>query len=181
MSGADTGATPSAAVPRDDAAAARAWAAAAAVPDPEVPCVTVADLGILRGVEVRGRVAIARLTPTYSGCPAVLEIERAVARALAAAGFEARVERVLSPAWTSDWIGPEAREKLRAHGIAPPVCTTREAGAERAISFFDRREPRCPRCGSGDTETLSEFGSTACKAQHRCRACREPFDHFKPF
>ena len=171
---------------RDDAAppddeGSRAWAAAAAVPDPEVPCVTVEDLGILRGVDVEDGVATARVTPTYSGCPAVLEIERAIARALEAAGFEARIERVLTPPWTSDWIGAAAREKLRVNGIAPPACTAHEAGSTRTVTFFDRHEPRCPRCGAADTERLSEFGSTACKAQHRCRVCREPFDHFKPF
>ena len=150
----------------------RAFAAAAAVLDPEVPCVTVADLGILRGVRIEKGVAVARLSPTYSGCPAVLAIELAVEVALRDAGFEARVERVLSPAWTTDWITAEGREKLRAYGIAPP-----EGPAGKASLFS--AEPVCPRCGSRDTEELSAFGSTACKAQWRCRACLEPFDYFK--
>ena len=153
-------------------AEARAWAAAAAVPDPEIPAVTVADLGILRGVSLADGVAVARLSPTYSGCPAVLAIELSVEAALRAAGFEARVERVLSPAWTTDWITAEGREKLRAYGIAPP-----EAGGKGTL--FAAPEVACPRCGSPDTERLSEFGATACKAQYRCRTCQEPFDYFK--
>ena len=152
--------------------AKRAWEAAVSVPDPEVPCVTVADLGILRGVDLAGGVAVARVSPTYSGCPAVLAIELAVEAALREAGFEARVERVLSPPWTTDWITGEGREKLRAYGIAPP------AGAGRG-SLFAAERPDCPRCGSSETEEISRFGSTACKAQWRCRACLEPFDYFK--
>jgi ring-1,2-phenylacetyl-CoA epoxidase subunit PaaD len=152
---------------------ARAWAAAAAVPDPEVPCVTVADLGILRWVRLQDGLAVAGVSPTYSGCPAVLAIELAIEAALRDAGFEPRIERLLSPPWTTDWITAEGREKLRAYGIAPPV-----AGAGKA-SLFQAAQVSCPRCGSGDTERLSEFGSTACKAQYRCCACREPFDYFK--
>jgi ring-1,2-phenylacetyl-CoA epoxidase subunit PaaD len=152
----------------------RAWAAAAAVPDPEVPCVTVADLGILRWVTVEGNTAVAGVTPTYSGCPAVLAIELAVEMALRKAGFDARIERVMSPAWTTDWISAEGREKLRAYGIAPPV---KAASSVRAL--FGETTVACPKCGSEDTEKLSEFGSTACKAHYRCVSCREPFDYFK--
>ena len=154
---------------------ARAWEAAASVPDPEVPCVTVADLGILRSVEIDSDgVAVAKVTPTYSGCPATLAIELAVETALREAGFETRVERVLSPAWTTDWIGAEAREKLREYGIAPPV---EASGSIR--SLFGETEVACPRCGSTDTARVSEFGSTPCKAHYRCEACLEPFDYFK--
>jgi ring-1,2-phenylacetyl-CoA epoxidase subunit PaaD len=154
---------------------AKAWAAAAAVPDPEVPCVTVADLGILRSVEIDDDgVAVAKVTPTYSGCPATLFIEMAIETALREAGFEARVERVLSPAWTTDWIGEEAREKLTAYGIAPPV---EASGSIR--SLFGETKVRCPRCGSSETKRVSEFGSTPCKAHYRCEACLEPFDYFK--
>ncbi|MBP0481505.1 1,2-phenylacetyl-CoA epoxidase subunit PaaD [Sagittula salina] len=153
--------------------AARAWAAAAAVPDPEIPVLTVADLGILRRVSLDGGVAVAEVTPTYSGCPATVAIELSIEAALRAAGFEARIARVLSPAWTTDWITPEGREKLRACGIAPPV-----AGAGKA-ALFSAPEVACPRCASADTRRLSEFGSTACKAQYQCRACAEPFDYFK--
>ncbi|RMA43398.1 1,2-phenylacetyl-CoA epoxidase subunit PaaD [Rhodophyticola porphyridii] len=152
----------------------RAWAAAAAVPDPEVPCVTVEDLGILRRVELVDGVAVAQVTPTYSGCPATMAIEMAIEVALREAGFDVRIERVLSPPWTTDWITEAGREKLRAYGIAPPVET---AGSVRAL--FGDVAVACPRCGSGDTEKISEFGSTACKAQYRCRACAEPFDYFK--
>ena len=151
-----------------------AWEAAAAVPDPEVPCVTVADLGILRWVRVEDGIAVAGVTPTYSGCPAVLAIELAVEAALRDAGFEARIERVLSPPWTTDWITEEGREKLRDYGIAPPV---KSSGAIR--SLFGEVTVACPKCGSTDTEKLSEFGSTACKAHYRCRSCVEPFDYFK--
>jgi ring-1,2-phenylacetyl-CoA epoxidase subunit PaaD len=152
----------------------RAWAAAAAVPDPEVPCVTVADLGILRAVHVEGRVATADVTPTYSGCPATLAIEMAIEVALEEAGFAARINRVLTPARTTDWISEAGREKLRAYGIAPPEEKT---GSKRAL--FGETTVTCPRCGSTATEKLSEFGSTACKAQYRCTACAEPFDYFK--
>lgn len=153
--------------------ARRAWAVAAAVPDPEIPAVTLADLGILRGVDEAGETAVVRLSPTYSGCPATAAIEMAVAAALAEAGIPARIERVLTPAWTTDWITPEGREKLRAYGIAPPV-----AGG-KATLFGAPPEVPCPRCGAVDTARVSEFGSTPCKAHWRCRACGEPFDHFK--
>lgn len=152
----------------------RAWAAAASVPDPEVPCVTIADLGILRGVDLEHGTAVARVTPTYSGCPAVLAIELAVEVALRDAGFDARIERVMSPAWTTDWITPEGREKLRAYGIAPPASASNSIRA-----LFGETQVDCPKCGSADTERVSEFGSTACKAHYRCVACREPFDYFK--
>jgi ring-1,2-phenylacetyl-CoA epoxidase subunit PaaD len=153
---------------------ARAWKAAAAVLDPEVPAVTVADLGILRSVEVSDGVATAKVTPTYSGCPAVLAIELAVETALLDAGFEAKVERVIAPAWTTDWITEEGREKLRAYGIAPPV---KASSSVRAL--FGETVVACPRCASEDTERVSEFGSTACKALYKCQSCHEPFDYFK--
>lgn len=152
----------------------RAWAAAAAVPDPEVPCVTVADLGILREVSVENGIATARVTPTYSGCPATLAIEMAIEVALREAGFEARIERVLAPAWTTDWISEAGREKLRAFGIAPPV---KASNSVRAL--FGETSVNCPKCGSSQTERVSEFGSTPCKAHYRCQACTEPFDYFK--
>ncbi|MEZ5934668.1 MAG: 1,2-phenylacetyl-CoA epoxidase subunit PaaD [Alphaproteobacteria bacterium] len=153
--------------------AADAWDVAARVPDPEVPCVTVADLGILRSVEMEGDVVVARVTPTYAGCPAVLAIELAIETALREAGFEARIERVLSPSWTTDWITAEGREKLRAFGIAPPV-----KGGDEGVLFAETVVP-CPRCSSKKTEKLAAFGSTPCKAHYRCLACAEPFDYFK--
>lgn len=153
---------------------ARAWAVAAAVPDPEIPVVTVEDLGILRRIRVESGTVVAELTPTYSGCPAVLAIEMAVEAALRGAGFEARVKRVMSPPWTTDWITPAGREKLRAYGIAPPA---EASGSVRAL--FGETRVACPRCGSAATQKISEFGATACKAQYRCTACLEPFDYFK--
>ena len=152
---------------------ARAWSAAAAVLDPEVPVLTVADLGILRAVEIdETGLAVAKVTPTYTGCPAVLAIELAIEAALRDAGFDPVIERVISPAWTTDWISAEGREKLRAYGIAPPV-----EGGKAAL--FSEATVDCPNCGSSETSRLSEFGSTACKATYRCRTCIEPFEYFK--
>ena len=133
---------------------------------------SVAELGILRWVRLEEGVAVAGVTPTYSGCPATLAIEFAVEAALREAGFEARIERLLSPAWTTDWITEEGREKLKAYGIAPPVNGGK-------ATLFGSVSVACPRCDSLETERLSEFGSTACKAQYRCISCREPFDYFK--
>ncbi len=155
--------------------AQRAWDIAAQVPDPEVPCVTIADLGILREITIENNTAIAKLTPTYSGCPAVLAIEMAVETALLNAGFQTRIERVISPAWTTDWITDKGREKLRAYGIAPPV----DGSSGGKLSLFSETIITCPRCSSQDTHKISEFGSTACKAQYQCKACLEPFDYFK--
>ena len=147
---------------------------AATVPDPEIPVVTVADLGILRGVRVDGDTIVVTLTPTYSGCPAVLAIELAVEAALRDAGFaHVRIERVLSPPWSTDAITDDGRRKLAAYGIAPP--SRRSKGA----MLFTDDVIACPRCQSSNTSKVSEFGSTACKALWRCDDCREPFDYFK--
>lgn len=154
----------------------RAWDAASAVPDPEIPVVTVSDLGILRSVDLdeEGRV-VARVTPTYSGCPATQMIEQMVLEALQQAGFDdAQVESVLSPAWTTEWISDAGRDKLRKYGIAPP-----EDASNSKRALFGETIVTCPHCGSRDTERVSEFGSTPCKALHRCRSCLEPFDYFK--
>jgi ring-1,2-phenylacetyl-CoA epoxidase subunit PaaD len=158
----------------------RAWEVLAAVPDPEVPAISVVDLGIVREVVDGGELLEVVLTPTYSGCPATEAIEAAVLAALAEAGLgPARASLRRAPAWTTDWITPEGRAKLRAYGIAPPGPVAPEAGVPVRIL---RREPAiaCPRCDSPRTERLSAFGSTACKALYRCLACREPFEHFKP-
>jgi ring-1,2-phenylacetyl-CoA epoxidase subunit PaaD len=153
----------------------RAWAAAASVTDPEIPVLTIADLGVLRAVEAEGDKALAVITPTYSGCPAMNMIAFEVELALRRAGFaEVEVTTVLQPAWTTDWLSPEGRRKLQEYGIAPPVG---RSGGRRAL--FGETEVACPHCGSGDTERIAEFGSTACKALYRCRACKEPFDYFK--
>ncbi|MFZ0171578.1 MAG: 1,2-phenylacetyl-CoA epoxidase subunit PaaD [Acidimicrobiales bacterium] len=154
---------------------------AGSVEDPELPHVTIGELGILRAVVVdeHGHAEV-ELTPTYSGCPAVEVIEGDVRAALADAGYaDVSVRRVLSPPWTTDWITPEGRRKLAAGGIAPPasVCAPVGDAPSQPVAFV----VRCPHCGSPDTELVSPFGSTACKALRRCRSCAEPFDHFKPF
>ena len=121
---------------------------------------------------------VAQVSPTYSGCPAVTVIEDAVLSALQNAGFNARVQRVLSPPWSTDFITDEGRQKLLANGIAPPASDG-VADNDHSISFFSQRTVVCPYCDSSSTELVSEFGSTPCKAQYRCNDCYEPFDHFK--
>jgi ring-1,2-phenylacetyl-CoA epoxidase subunit PaaD len=159
----------------DDELLIRARAAVAAVPDPEIPAVTLADLGILRNVERRNGVIEVTLTRTYTGCPATLPIRIDVETALLAAGItDARVRIVLSPPWSTDDITEEGRRKLLAYGIAPPPPRSFEDGA-----LFASPTVPCPRCGSHETQRISEFGSTPCKALWRCEACREPFDVFK--
>jgi ring-1,2-phenylacetyl-CoA epoxidase subunit PaaD len=163
-----------------DAAAERAWEALDRVVDPEIPVLTVLDLGIVRELGVSGGVVEVVITPTYSGCPATHVIGEDIRRALANAGFaDARIRISLSPAWTTDWISAAGKEKLRKFGIAPPGAG---AASPSKIAFFRAEAARvdCPHCGSTDTERLAAFGSTACKALYRCRACREPFDYFKP-
>jgi ring-1,2-phenylacetyl-CoA epoxidase subunit PaaD len=150
------------------------------VVDPEIPVLTIADLGVLRDVREAPDGALeVVITPTYTGCPAMRMIELEVDAALDRAGLgPRRVATSLSPPWTTDWLSEAGREKLRAYGIAPPPVGGAAAGGRRAL-FGEDPAPACPRCGSADTERVSEFGSTACKALHRCRACREPFDRFK--
>ena len=157
----------------------RAWAVLDAVPDPEVPAISVRELGIVREVLDHGASMEIVLTPTYSGCPATEVIERSVCEAIDAAGLgPARVTMRRAPAWTTDWITEDGRRKLRDYGIAPPGPTV---DGSAPIRIVGRRAEAvaCPRCGSAHTERLSAFGSTACKALYRCIACREPFEHFK--
>jgi ring-1,2-phenylacetyl-CoA epoxidase subunit PaaD len=154
-----------------------AWEIAADLPDPELPVVTIADLGILRDVteDDQGRVHV-QITPTYSGCPAMETIRSDLVEALTGAGYlHVDVEFVLAPAWTTDWMSDAAQEKLRAYGIAPPTDKVGDGPVPIPLSV------RCPRCGSLDTRESSRFGSTACKSLWVCRSCREPFDHFKAF
>ena len=161
------------------------WRALASVADPEIPVVSIVDLGIVRGVECDADAAdafVVRITPTYSGCPATDVIAGAISDALQAAGLRARVETTLSPPWTTEWITPRGREQLAAYGIAPPshaeparVDVTRVSPLRRAAVAI-----ACPRCGSRATRLVSQFGSTACKALMRCDDCLEPFDYFKP-
>jgi ring-1,2-phenylacetyl-CoA epoxidase subunit PaaD len=170
----------------------RAWEIAGAVPDPELPAVTVADLGILREITLDGDRLIVSLTPTYSGCPALHDMRREVASRLAAAGFAgAEVRAVLSPPWSTDLITADGRRKLAEAGIAPPRSRSagpggRPPGTPRGtegpvpLTLFAGGPPvACPRCGSADTERTAAFGSTACKDLRRCRACGEPFEHVK--
>ncbi len=152
-----------------------AWNVAARVVDPEIPVLTIADLGVLREVAIDndGRVEVA-ITPTYSGCPAMNMIGLEIELALEREGFRnSKVRTVLSPAWTTDWMSEDGRRKLREYGIAPPLA----GGGRRAL--FGVEQVACPQCGCIDTEVLSEFGSTSCKALWRCKNCREPFDYFK--
>ena len=186
-----------------------AWRVLHGVLDPEVPAISVIDLGIVRDVLLHDDALEVIVTPTYSGCPATEVIDQSITDALVGAGLgPARVTQRRAPAWTTDWITPEGREKLRAYGIAPPgSCAAEAAGANvsppegrtRGLASFPSggsdgrsvgaafqpirlmaRNVDCPRCGSHQTERLSAFGSTACKSLYRCVACREPFEHFKP-
>ncbi|HKE69192.1 MAG TPA: 1,2-phenylacetyl-CoA epoxidase subunit PaaD [Nocardioidaceae bacterium] len=147
------------------------------VPDPEIPVLTIDDLGILRDVRSIADGAIeVDITPTYSGCPAMDAIRDDITRRLTDAGYErVRVRLVLAPAWTTDWISDDGRRKLSEFGIAPPPGTAPHRSGPVSLTL----SVRCPRCGSPDTRELSRFGSTACKALWRCNQCSEPFDHFK--
>ena len=167
----------SAVLPEVDERVALAWNALSAVEDPEIPAVNIVELGLIRFVKTQADgILEVGLSPTYVGCPATEVIRASVATALKAAGIGGfEVTQVLSPAWTSDWITAEGRRNLHAYGIVPPERTVSNMRdvlrAHRAVA--------CPRCHSVDTETISEFGSTPCKALHRCRACLEPFEYFK--
>lgn len=163
-------------------AAQLAWDVAAQTPDPELPQLTIADLGILRAVELDGATVVATLTPTYSGCPALREIGADLRRRLSAAGYESvEVRTRLAPPWSSDWITAEGRRKLVAAGISPPGAARRPAGPTPLVLRPFRAGVVCPACGSSDTAPVAEFGATACKALYRCTACREPFEHVKEF
>jgi ring-1,2-phenylacetyl-CoA epoxidase subunit PaaD len=152
---------------------------AASVPDPELPALTLADLGILREVRAEGDRVIVSLTPTYSGCPALAEIRRDLSRRLAAAGLDAEVRTVLSPAWSSDWITAAGRRKLAAAGIAPPRPAPPRGGPVPLALTPARRDVTCPRCGAPDAEQTAPFSATACRALYRCAACGEPFEYVK--
>jgi ring-1,2-phenylacetyl-CoA epoxidase subunit PaaD len=165
----------------DKATLDRARQVAASAPDPELPVLTVGDLGILREVTIDGTHVVVSLTPTYSGCPAVREIQQDVSGRLAAAGFgDVEIRTVLSPAWSSDWITPEGRRKLAEAGIAPPgMAPRRNAGPVPLTLSPPPRAVACPACGSADTERTAAFSGTACKDLYRCLACAEPFEHIK--
>jgi ring-1,2-phenylacetyl-CoA epoxidase subunit PaaD len=145
------------------------WTALDTVMDPEIPVISIWELGILQDVQLREKTAVVTITPTYSGCPAMQTIAEDIESALAGCGCtECEIQTQLAPAWSSTWIAAEAAEKLRQYGIAPP-----HASEEHLL--------QCPHCGSEQVQVISEFGSTACKALYRCTDCAEPFDHFKTF
>ncbi|GAB4265104.1 MAG: phenylacetate-CoA oxygenase subunit PaaJ [Pararhodobacter sp.] len=159
------------------------WAWLGEVPDPEIPVISLTDLGIIRDVAYDGGTLVVTVTPTYSGCPATSLINLEIEAKLREKGIEdLRLERRLSPPWTTDWINPEAREALKSFGIAPPVDGT---GADGVLAGRVARMTgsnlviACPRCGSTHTEKISQFGSTPCKASYRCKDCLDPFDYFK--
>lgn len=161
------------------ARASAAWSVLHDVPDPEVPAVSIIDLGIVRAVRMSGDALEVVLTPTYSGCPATEVIEQSVVDALTAAGLgPVTVRQQRAPAWTTEWISAEGRRKLREYGIAPPIDA---AGTPDGVTVHViARNVQCPRCASARTERLSAFGATACKSLYRCLDCREPFEYFKP-
>lgn len=147
----------------------------AKVSDPEIPVLSILDLGVVREVDVVGARVLVKITPTYSGCPAMEEIASDIKASLDRAGYESEVSFVLSPAWTTDWMTENGRQKLKEYGIAPPL----EATADKLALMGESRMVTCTRCGSTHTEMISQFGSTACKALFRCKDCLEPFDYFK--
>ena len=157
----------------------RAFEILDSVKDPEVPVLSVVELGVVRDAVVSGDAVTVTITPTYSGCPAMRVIEDDIRAALEAGGFrEVTIHTVYAPAWTTDWMSAAAREKLRAYGIAPPHLV----GAAQLVPLGPTvRTVECPFCGSANTTTASEFGATACKSLHICHSCRQPFEHFKAF
>ena len=162
------------------------WDLLESVTDPEIPVVNLREMGILRAVRQGPQGLDVVITPTYSGCPAMGQMEDDVAHALSSAGVAARVVTQLAPAWSTDWITAEGREKLRAYGIAPPMKSACAAAGAQVLTFASkglnvRDTVACPQCGSEDTTEISHFGSTACKALYRCLSCMEPFDYFKPY
>jgi ring-1,2-phenylacetyl-CoA epoxidase subunit PaaD len=155
-----------------------AWAILRGIPDPEIPVISIVELGIVREVTLSGTSVEVAITPTYSGCPALHAIEEDIEARLREGGYRAvKITQQLSPAWTTDWIAAPARERLRESGIAPPQAAAPTAAQPIRLHA---RAIACPQCGSRNSERLSEFGSTACKALYRCIDCREPFDYFKP-
>ena len=152
------------------------WELLSKIPDPEIPVITISDLGVLRDVSIENEKIVVTITPTYSGCPAMKAIESDIVSVLKENGIEAEIKTVYSPAWTTDWMSDEAKMKLNAYGIAPPMKSPK---ANLAKSGSETRNVKCPRCNSSNSELISQFGSTACKALFRCKDCKEPFDYFK--
>lgn len=165
--------------PSSGSGQARAWDLARSVRDPEMPMLTLEDLGVLRSVTIEGHTVVVTITPTYSGCPAMATMRDDLVHRLADAGFSAEVRVSLSPAWSSDWITPRGRQALTEHGLSAPLPVSRHTGPVAIALTPRRRELTCPRCGSDRVELTSEFGPTACKALYRCATCLEPFEHVK--
>jgi ring-1,2-phenylacetyl-CoA epoxidase subunit PaaD len=138
------------------------------IPDPEIPVITIDELGILRNIEIIGNGCEVTITPTYTGCPAMQMIEDEIKNILRAKGIEVKIKTTYSPAWTTDWLTPEAKLKLKQYGISPPLSSL------DTVPFI-----QCPNCNSFNTEVISDFASTACKGLYRCNDCKEPFDYFK--
>lgn len=155
------------------------WKLLEQVNDPEIPVLTVVDMGVVREIKPLGGNGIeVIITPTYSGCPAMKMIEFSIIAELEANGIHpVKVTTVLSPAWTTDWMSADGKEKLKAYGIAPPIAGTNEKRIDAL--FAEAPQPECPHCGSKETKVISQFGSTACKALYQCNDCKEPFDYFK--
>jgi ring-1,2-phenylacetyl-CoA epoxidase subunit PaaD len=168
---------------RSDPRSAAVWRALAGVPDPELPVISIVELGIVRAVAFEADWVVVTVTPTYSGCPATDLILQSIRETLAAFGFpNVRIETRIAPPWTTDWIAPEGKQKLRAFGIAPPSVAAPRVDVSGISPLRRAKVPvACPHCGSTKTTLTAQFGSTACKAQYRCDDCREPFDYFKPF
>ena len=145
------------------------------IADPEIPVLSIMDMGVVRSVEVAGKQVKVCITPTYSGCPAMDMIASEIKEKLAGAGFQAEVIQILSPAWTTDWITEKGRKELATYGIAPPL----EESADKQALMGQQNMVSCTRCGSNNTVLVSPFGSTACKALFKCKDCLEPFDYFK--
>ena len=146
------------------------------IPDPEIPVINIVELGVIRKINIQGNAVEIELTPTYSGCPAMKQMEDDIVATLTQKGIaQVSIKTIYTPAWTTDWINEEAKEKLRKYGIAPP----QEITSDKSFITGKTKQIKCPRCGSLNTELVSQFGSTACKALYRCKDCLEPFDYFK--
>lgn len=153
------------------------WQALSAIPDPEIPVISIVELGVIRNVNIDAENTVnVKITPTYSGCPAMKQMEDDVRRAIEKEGFQTiNIEMVYNPAWTTDWLNAEARKKLQDYGIAPPE----ESTSDKSFLTGHAKSVTCPRCKSKNTLMVSQFGSTACKALYQCKNCLEPFDYFK--
>ena len=153
----------------------RLYSILAGVSDPEIPVLSIMDMGVVRSAIIENKLVKVQITPTYSGCPAMDVIGDDIKKALSEAGYQSEIELILAPAWTTDWITPKGRKALEDYGIAAPL----ESEADKGVLLEGKRLVKCTHCGSQNTRLVSQFGSTACKAQFQCEDCQEPFDYFK--